>query len=177
MCGINSECESISAIEKGRTFEMQLQVKTDKSNWNAIDSYYMSELFDGEKIAKTLNGQAVFAGIGRIEDYENINVKNKIVLVNRGEIVFDEKLINAKNAGAIAIILINSSDNEFEGSLSNKTQFPMIAISKTDGLKLVDLLSKKNVVSFGATVSVKEFRIDAPSKHNGSSDYPADGSL
>ncbi|MCM3749635.1 S8 family serine peptidase [Paenibacillus pasadenensis] len=52
---------------------------------------------------------AVYADLGQVEDYENLDVKGKIVLVSRGNIAFVDKIANAKEQGAKAIIIFNGN--------------------------------------------------------------------
>lgn len=49
-------------------------------------------------------------GIGNIEDFEGVDVKDKIALIQRGEIAFVDKIANAKENGAKGAIIYNSAD-------------------------------------------------------------------
>ncbi|MGH9459025.1 MAG: S8 family serine peptidase [Thermoanaerobaculia bacterium] len=61
-------------------------------------------------------GQIVPCGIGRPEEFPE-SVRGNIALVRRGELFFQEKVRNAKAAGAVAVILYNSDESWFEGTL------------------------------------------------------------
>ncbi|OXM14916.1 S8 family serine peptidase [Paenibacillus herberti] len=52
---------------------------------------------------------AVYAGIGTANDFKNIDVEGKIVLVSRGNIPFVDKVANAKEHGAKAIVIFNGN--------------------------------------------------------------------
>ena len=53
-------------------------------------------------------------GLGKEEEYDGIDVNGKILITNRGEITFKEKVINATQRGAIAVgIIDNTADTEF----------------------------------------------------------------
>ena len=46
---------------------------------------------------------------GAAEDYEGIDVNGKIVAINRGVVNFQDKTINATNAGAAGLIIVNNA--------------------------------------------------------------------
>lgn len=46
--------------------------------------------------------------LGNAEDFEGVDVKDKIAVVSRGVISFEEKVENAANAGAIGCIVVNN---------------------------------------------------------------------
>lgn len=47
-------------------------------------------------------------GFGYPEDFEGLDLKGKVALVPRGEITFDEKAQNAKDCGAVGLIICNN---------------------------------------------------------------------
>ncbi|HYR28381.1 MAG TPA: S8 family serine peptidase [Thermoanaerobaculia bacterium] len=51
-------------------------------------------------------GRLVDCGLGRPEDFPS-SVRNRIALVRRGEFPFREKARNAKDAGALAVVIVN----------------------------------------------------------------------
>ena len=55
--------------------------------------------------------------IGAEADYASVNVRNKIVVVSRGEISFQEKMDFAANAGAIGIIVVNNEEGRISMSI------------------------------------------------------------
>lgn len=79
-------------------------------------------------------------GIGKISDYEGLDVTGKAVLIRRGDLSFKEKNINAKNAGAAVAIVYNNVSGLFGGTLGESDSYiPMLAISKEDGEKLLKI--------------------------------------
>lgn len=54
----------------------------------------------------------VFAGLGKAADFTGNVFNGKLALIQRGEITFDEKIKNAKNAGAKAVIVYNNVDGQ-----------------------------------------------------------------
>jgi subtilisin family serine protease len=57
-----------------------------------------------------VNGPFVYVGVGQPEDYPS-NMAGKIAVSSRGVLQFREKARNAKNAGAKALVIINSIDD------------------------------------------------------------------
>lgn len=96
---------------------------------------------DGSAPAATFTAPLVAAGLGKPEQFP-ANANGAIVLLERGELLFDQKVRNAQNAGARGVIIYNSETGLFSGSLSFAAAIPATAISRAEGLKLVDDLAK-----------------------------------
>lgn len=82
----------------------------------------------------------VIDGVGDPGDYGTTDVTDKVVVVKRGTISFQEKQANAKAKGAKALIVYNNVAGSFSMAISDgEGNIPCVAISKTDGEKLVAL--------------------------------------
>jgi minor extracellular serine protease Vpr len=57
----------------------------------------------------------VYANLGSAQDFANVDVKGKVALVSRGTLAFTDKILNAKNAGAAAIVIFNGNDKDGDG--------------------------------------------------------------
>lgn len=77
-------------------------------------------------------------GLGEANQYEAIDVTGKIAVVKRGSISFQEKLDNAAAAGAIGIIVVNTSDDTTFGMAIENYTIPAVLVTKTGGEKLVN---------------------------------------
>ncbi|CAG9611251.1 hypothetical protein BACCIP111899_00423 [Bacillus rhizoplanae] len=90
-----------------------------------------------------LQGQSlpiVFAGLGKPADFTGKDLNGKIALIQRGEITFDEKIKNAKKAGAKAVIVYNNVDGQIPAYLGEGVDFiPSFRLSKADGERLKGL--------------------------------------
>jgi len=99
----------------------------------------------------------IFGGYGKIKDLEDIDVKNAIVIVERGSDVEGELLYfsikekNVANAGAKALIVYNNIPGIFLGELIHefveldyKPQIPIVSIGREEGLKIIESLTEKN---------------------------------
>ncbi|MBR8645115.1 hypothetical protein KEH51_15360 [[Brevibacterium] frigoritolerans] len=57
-------------------------------------------------------------GLGNKKDLKN--VRDKIVLLERGTLTFQQKVSNAEKAGAKGVIVFNNTSRTFTGSLEKK---------------------------------------------------------
>jgi subtilisin family serine protease len=92
----------------------------------------------------------VYAGLGKPE--ELTNVSGKIALIERGELTFDAKILNAKNAGAAAVIIFNNVDGEIPAYLGESIKYiPAFQLSKADG----EYLKGQTALTFNQLSNVK----------------------
>ena len=64
----------------------------------------------------------------------------KIALIERGDIFFSDKGINAAAAGAVAAIIFNDEPGPFAGTLRDDVTIPIVGISRENGRRLLTLL-------------------------------------
>lgn len=82
----------------------------------------------------------IFAGLGSMVDFDGKDVNGKIALIQRGELTFDEKVKNAKEAGAIGVIIYNNVEGDFTTYLGEGVGYiPSFRLSKEDGERLQKL--------------------------------------
>ena len=75
--------------------------------------------------------------VGRRADFEAVNVRGAIALVQRGEIRFLDKANNAAAAGAVGLIIINNVPGNFSGTLGAQTSIPVLALGSEQGSALL----------------------------------------
>ena len=105
-------------------------------------------------------GNVIFGGYGRVSDLKNANVKNSILLVERGsdikdeKVFFSEKEYNAAQSSAKAIIVYNNEPGIFFGELvhpdlgaSYKPRIPALSMSRDDGLALKAILQNETIAN------------------------------
>ena len=92
----------------------------------------ISALVIGGSASATVGGWVVDAGIGRPGDFPE-GTRGAIALMERGELLFGEKVTNAVTAGAAAVIVYNNQPGQFFGTLGNEATVPAIAITREDG--------------------------------------------
>lgn len=113
-------------------------------------------------------------GIGKEEEYANLDVSGKIAVVNRGDTTFREKVDTAASKGAIACAIINNtSDTEFNIRMSFSSDGPY-----TPAIPVIFIL-QKDKESFENAVSnkiklLKNVDLNNPYARQ-ISDYSSDG--
>ncbi len=86
----------------------------------------------------------VDVGYGKKSDYDGKDLTGKIALIERGELAFDEKIRNAKEAGAEAAIVYNNEEGQIPYYVGESTGYiPSFRLSKEDGEKLKEAISKE----------------------------------
>lgn len=101
-----------------------------------------------------VTGEIVYAGLGKPENFENINATGKLVLIDRGETFFRDKVANATFNGAIGVIIANNNQGIFFGTLINQVNIPVVAITLQDGNRIKTILS-----STSERVKIGELRV------------------
>ncbi|WP_025027572.1 S8 family serine peptidase [Caldalkalibacillus mannanilyticus] len=90
----------------------------------------------------------VHVGLGYKEDFVGKDVEGKIALVSRGEFAFIDKAKNAKEAGAIGVVMYNQLSGPIPVNVPGLA-VPTIKLSDTDGQKMInELAAGNNEVSF-----------------------------
>ncbi|MCD3195996.1 S8 family serine peptidase [Clostridium botulinum C] len=162
------EALSVASFENTKLNQKAL---TYTSNNKSKDIAYLTSEIDPINKLKS-DYDIVDCGLGTKKDFENIKVKGKIALVQRGKNTFIEKKLNAQNAGAVGVIVFNK-DNE-KGYISMATDpnitIPAIFISNENGKELKNTISKGVKIKF----NTKKIRIDNPKK-NTMSDFSSWG--
>lgn len=82
-------------------------------------------------------------GVGSDEDYSELNVKGKIVLVERGELTFVEKANIASSHGAVGMIVYNNVEDESIKLELTGAPVPAVGITKESGELLKSAKAKR----------------------------------
>ncbi|HBF15295.1 MAG TPA: hypothetical protein DDW30_06395 [Clostridiales bacterium] len=107
---------------------------------------FFAELFEdlGATKEQTLTLEYVTVpGVGMKANYAALDVKGKIALVRRGDTTFEDKALQAKNAGAIGCIIYNNIEGDILMSMGKTDHIPTISISKELGTALAEKASGK----------------------------------
>jgi subtilisin family serine protease len=99
----------------------------------------------------------IYSGLGYESDFAGKDVSGKVVLLERGEISFDEKVKNAAKAGAKSVIVYNNVDGEIPAYLGEgKEYIPAFRLTKSDGEVLQQKLAQGELtVTFGQISEIK----------------------
>lgn len=100
----------------------------------------------GRALNNSIAGQATariipVPNVGRSSDFASVDVKGAIAIVRRGEIPFSQKAQNAANAGAIALIVVNSENAPLRGTLSRPASIPVLGVSRRDAERFLNAQS------------------------------------
>lgn len=124
--------DTVSSVPVGTGREAVTGMELENKGMSAVASLPMQ----GSPISSNLESEAVFAGLGKAEDFALINVAGKIALISRGEITFADKVKNAIQGGAVGVIIFNNEAGLLSGSLSEdgtEVAVPVVMIEQSTG--------------------------------------------
>ncbi|MBY6037459.1 S8 family serine peptidase [Fictibacillus nanhaiensis] len=109
--------------------------------------------FPSDEAILALNGQTlpiVYVGLAAPSDFVGKDLQGKIALVERGAYAFVDKATNAKNAGAVGMVIYNNASGEIPVNVPGMA-VPTIKLSREQGLELKGILAQKpdTTVTFG----------------------------
>jgi aminopeptidase YwaD len=95
-----------------------------------------------------------YVGLGRVSDLTGRDLTGKIALIQRGEISFGEKVLNAARSGAEGVIIFNNATGALNGTLGGASDeyVPAVSLSLSEGNQLVSKLNSGEAVSASLTV-------------------------
>ncbi|GLB59061.1 S8 family serine peptidase [Cytobacillus sp. NCCP-133] len=106
--------------------------------------------------------EIVDGGSGRKEELRNAD--GKIVLVERGELTFTDKAVNALEAGAKGVIIFNNTKGRFFGNLERGVTIPVAALSKEEGEELRTLAKEGSLFARTYIIEEKDILADFSSR-------------
>lgn len=98
----STQYESTATSSLGQTYSLPLM------SWQTLQEDFAS-------ILGTAPVSVVYANLGSVSDFAKVDVKGKVALVSRGTLAFVDKIKNAKDAGATAIVIYNGNDVDGDG--------------------------------------------------------------
>ncbi len=99
----------------------------------------------GGSTSASLEAKLIAAGRGHPQEFP-LGTEGNIVVVERGEITFGEKVANATAAGASGVIIFNNQSGPFFGGLQEASRIPAVSITREEGLSLVDQANNGPVI-------------------------------
>lgn len=130
---------------------------TGESEGNSYDLRLLAKHFD-DRLAELQDTSlaVVDAGLGYAEDFEGKDLKGKTALIERGTITFNEKMANAKKAGASAVIIWNNVDGVISHYLGEGIDYiPTFTLTQEEGQRLQDSLAEGTMFTFKDIGEVK----------------------
>ena len=147
--GRNSGSVTVGATYNNLTSSLVATLEIDEKPYTVIP------MVGSSKLENVITGKIIFAGYGKIKDFEKLNVENAIVMVERGSDVEGELLYfsikekNAASAGAKALIVYNSNPGIFLGELTHEfietgyiPQIPVVSMDREEGLEIIKSLKE-----------------------------------
>jgi len=107
--------EVTSSVPLGTGREALLKVSNDGVNFTKIKGLAMQ---GSKTVLRPLTGDIVYVGLGSKDDFKNVNAEGKIALIKRGELKFVEKVENAIEAKAAAVIVFNNEPGMLNAMLT-----------------------------------------------------------
>ena len=96
--------------------------------------------FSGSAYIETpIKKSIAFAGLGKAEDFNDLDLTNKFALIERGEINFAEKVQNAMAANAAGVVIFNNKPGLMSGAITEDGSIlaiPIIMVEQTMGASL-----------------------------------------
>ncbi|MCJ8306110.1 MAG: S8 family serine peptidase [Nitrosopumilus sp.] len=151
--GRNFGAITVGATYNNLTSSLVATLEVDGKPYTVIPMVGSSKL-------EPISEKIVFGGYGKIEDLEKIDVKNSILIVERGSnlegelLYFSIKEGNAADAGAKALIVYNNEPGIFLGELIHEfiqpeyePQIPVVSIDREEGLEIIESIKNGNEAS------------------------------
>ena len=133
-----------TTIERSNAIEINGEAKKIKSS-SVYSGNGSSFVVDGKEGSFDL----INAGIGKVEDFQGKNFDGKVALIERGDLTFAQKILNAQEAKAAGVVIFNSKagGNEIAGmdlgSAIAQIKIPAVFIGHDDGVRISKLENKK----------------------------------
>lgn len=136
----------VSSVPRGTGREAKVSVGAPGQEANVPASGFVGAPDVPSPVSNTL----VFAGLGKPEDFQGVDVKGKFALIQRGEIAFAAKATNAIAAGAAGVVIFNNAPGLIQGALTQDgtiMTIPVVMIEQTIGESLRDQLAAGQTAS------------------------------
>ncbi len=149
--GRNFGSVTVGATYNNMTSSLIATLEIDEKDFTVIP------MVGSSKTEEPIIGKIIFGGFGKISDLKDIDVKDAIVIVERGSDVkgellfFSIKEMNAASAGAKALIVYNNESGIFLGELVHELsepgyipQIPVVSMDREEGLEIIELIKNDN---------------------------------
>nr|WP_039813052.1 DUF4910 domain-containing protein [Jeotgalibacillus malaysiensis] len=109
-----------------------------------------------------VTGELVDVGLGTVEDVAGLDLSGKIALIQRGNISFGQKVLNAAERGAAGVVIYNNVDGVLNGTLGayDERYVAAVSLSKSEGEAL------KALAGSTATLTVEGAEAGDRTSHN-----------
>ena len=149
--GRNFGSVTVGATYNNMTSSLIATLEVDEKDFTVIP------MVGSSKTEEPIIGKIIFGGFGKISDLKEMDVKDAIVIVERGSDVkgellfFSIKEMNVASAGAKALIVYNNESGIFLGELVHELsepgyipQIPVVSMDREEGLEIIELIKNDN---------------------------------
>ena len=149
--GRNFGSVTVGATYNNMTSSLIATLEVDEKDFTVIP------MVGSSKTEEPIIGKIIFGGFGKIRDLKEMDVKDAIVIVERGSDVkgellfFSIKEMNVASAGAKALIIYNNESGIFLGELVHELsepgyipQIPVVSMDREEGLEIIELIKNDN---------------------------------
>ncbi|WP_449537896.1 S8 family serine peptidase [Ferdinandcohnia sp. Marseille-Q9671] len=107
--------------------------------------------------------ELVYGGLGKPDELEGKDFEGKFALIQRGELDFVTKAVNAQNAGAAGVIVYNNTDGTVNMASDATIVIPQLFMLKADGDRFAEALQNGQAV----TVTFGSSKMTVPNSESG----------
>lgn len=125
----------------------QIRIAGEQYSYLDSDGTMFLDKFSGQDLAYVM-----VPNVGAVEDYQDLDVQDKVAVVSRGEITFEEKTANAANAGASAVVIYDNQPGTLISMAIDTKTIPAVFVSQEAGAALVAQEGKTFHVDSEATI-------------------------
>lgn len=103
---------------------------------------------------KAQSFEMVNCGLGKVDDFKNKDLTGKIAVIQRGEISLNDKIANAKKAGAKLVFIYNNEEGHINAYLEDGYNYiPTFNLTKADGEALINNIESNKTFTFNNITS------------------------
>jgi lactocepin len=152
--GISTDALQVASSENS---VITLPAFTAKVNGeNVVMGYTQADIEPLDIFGASEELTLVDAGKGTVSDFNGKDFNGKVALIQRGDITFVEKQINAQAAGAKAVIIYNTTATEYINMATDSSiKIPVVFVNGNDGNLLKDNI-QNTVINFNNKIAIKE---------------------
>jgi len=143
----------IAKVLRDAGYEVEIQdftfdTEIDASEVNIPDGVRMTAIaMEGAPNAE-VTGPVVYGGLGRDEDLDGVDLDDRIVIFDRGTVMFLDMARAAEERGAIAVIVVNDEEGPFRGTFgSESASIPVVSVELRHRQALLDAAGPITVVA------------------------------
>lgn len=161
--GTNEEYQSAKYIQKQfRLMGYKANIESFQYQGSATgevteaNTAFTTRVFRNSPTTAGITSEVVYCGLGSVDEFANVDVKGKIVLVQRGKLTYIEKVQNAIDAGAAAVVMYNTSGTSATSGQAVADGIPAVGITMADGEALVARINAGETITLSVVVNAPE---------------------